>query len=64
MKDEPEKRKARNRANVLFILDPSSLILHPFYLIDALRGVIRDAFPDGLAPQLNLRRVDASTILG
>jgi hypothetical protein len=33
-------------------------------LIDALRGGLRDAFPDGLAPQLNLRRVHASSILG
>jgi phage terminase large subunit-like protein len=33
-------------------------------LIDALRGGIRDAFPEGLAPQLNLRRVPASRVLG
>jgi len=33
-------------------------------LIDALRGGIRDAFPAGLAPQLNLRPVHASRILG
>src|SRR5262249_39849755 len=33
-------------------------------LIDALRGGIRDAFPDGLTPQLNLRRVPASRIIG
>jgi hypothetical protein len=33
-------------------------------LIDALRGGIRDAFPEGLAPQLNLRSVHASRVLG
>jgi hypothetical protein len=33
-------------------------------LIDALRGGIRDVFPEGLAPQLNLRRVHASRVLG
>ena len=33
-------------------------------LIDALRGGIRDAFPEGLAPQLNLRRFHASRVLG
>jgi hypothetical protein len=33
-------------------------------LIDALRGGIRDVFPEGLAPQLNLRRVAASRVLG
>ena len=33
-------------------------------LIDALRGGVRDAFPEGLAPQLNLRRYHASRVLG
>jgi hypothetical protein len=33
-------------------------------LIDALRGGIRDVFPEGLAPQLNARRVHASRIMG
>ena len=60
MKDEPEKRQPRDRPKVLFILHPSSFIC----LIDALRGGIRDAFPEGLAPQLNLRRFHASRILG
>jgi hypothetical protein len=32
-------------------------------MIDALRGGVRDAFPQGLAPQLHLRRVGASRIL-
>ena len=64
MKDEPEKRKARNRPKVLFILHPSSFILHPFYLIDALRGGIRDAFPEGLGPRPNLLPVHAARVLG
>ena len=42
----------------------SSFILHPFCSIDALRGGIRDAFAEGLAPQLNLRRYHASRIMG
>ena len=33
-------------------------------MIDALRGGVRDAFPEGLAPQLNLRRFHASRVLG
>ena len=33
-------------------------------LIDALRGGIRDAFPEGLAPRPNLRPVHASRVLG
>src|SRR5262249_55936922 len=32
--------------------------------IDALRGGVRDVFPAGLAPQLHLRRVHASRVLG
>jgi hypothetical protein len=33
-------------------------------LIDALRGGIRDAFPEGLVPQPNLRPVHAARVLG
>jgi hypothetical protein len=33
-------------------------------LIDALRGGIRDAFPEGLAPRPDIRSVHASSILG
>jgi hypothetical protein len=33
-------------------------------LIDALRGGIRDAFPEGLVPRPNLHAVHASRILG
>ena len=33
-------------------------------LIDALRGGIRDAFPEGLVPSLNFRPVHATRVLG
>jgi hypothetical protein len=33
-------------------------------LIDALRGGVRDAFPEGLVPRPNLQQVHAARIVG